>query len=375
MTQRRGFMASLLALFLLCAVFAHAEERFPLVFDVLPFFWGSDLGVGYRGFSLIPGTDTILWAYGGGGYQTQTYIRMPDGTLITGAAPGTVTVPADINYDRWSWRWQAGIEQGFLWNSRTQQNLLEAVLFYRGRYDSNVQASPSQLIYQSASFDRFGLVGNAVIAGVIYDDLLFNPVNRTRNGIHAELTGEWGYPIFTGTVEGSFTYLRFNLTAKGFLPLFDAAPTAEMNVFSVCLCDFASVDYALGSSVPLHIRQTFGGMKPRTGLGGALRGIDSGSLDANLKAVNNLEVRAYLPALFIRDIVPGILVFCDAGAYAQLGEGVASPAYGFVAATGAGAFVDIFDFAQIVVYGCYRLTGVNADAQSLSLEYDFILKF
>jgi hypothetical protein len=131
----------------------------------------------------------------------------------------------------------------------------------------------------------------------------------------------------------------------------------------------------MGSAVPLQIRQTFGGTKPRTGLGGALRGIDAGCMDTNLKAVNNLEVRVNLPAIVIRDIVPGILGYWDAGAYAQVGEGPGDPAAGFVTTAGGGVYVDFFDFAQLIGYLNYRFTGENTDGNALGFGFDFVLKF
>ena len=124
--------------------------------------------------------------------------------------------------------------------------------------------------------------------------------------------------------------------------------------------DFVSVDWVTGDAVPLNVRQSFGGRSPRTGLGGAVRGVDSGSLDGYFKAVNNLEVRLLGPALFLPTIVPGLVVYLDAGLFSS--AGCPRPeAWGFVASTGAGVFVDLFGFAQLTLYVHYRLVGENAD--------------
>jgi hypothetical protein len=133
-----------------------------------------------------------------------------------------------------------------------------------------------------------------------------------------------------------------------------------------------------GASIPLVIRQSFGGLDPRVGLGGAVRGVDSGSLDANLKAVNNLELRLSGPALFTPIIVPGIVAYVDAGWFDQVGEAVADPAMGFVASTGGGVFVNFFDFAQLFLYLNYRLIGTNANGDRLTTGVsglDFTFKF
>jgi hypothetical protein len=381
MTIRRRVLVVSLSAFLGCgAAFGQAAStpdagRFPFVFDVAPVLWGLDLGVGYRGLRLFPGTDTIVWVYGGGAYEQMAYVRLTDGTLIDGIAPGSVTPDEDIPYNRWSGRWQLGIAQGLLWNPRVGSNLLEAVIFYRGRYDMNIQARPDQLIFASSIPDRSGIFLNALLAGISYNDVLLDVRSKIKSGVSAELTGEWGPSFFFNTAFGSSDYIRLNLTARAFLPLFDATPSSETNLFSVYLCDFFSLDYAAGSSVPLCIRQTFGGIDPRTGLGGALRGVDTGSLDTNLKAVNNFEIRANLPALGLRDIVPGVLAYWDMGAYDQIGEGIGNPSPGFVTSVGGGAFLNLLDFAQLIGYINYRLLGVNADGSTLTFGFDFVLKF
>jgi len=139
--------------------------------------------------------------------------------------------------------------------------------------------------------------------------------------------------------------------------------------------DFAAVDWVTGDPVPLNVRQSFGGRSPRTGLGDAVRGVDSGSLDGDFKAVNNLEVRVLGPALFLPDIVPGLVVYLDAGIFGSAGA-PGPDAWGFVASTGAGVFVDLFGFAQLTGYLHYRLVGENADGSALTpFAIDFGLKF
>jgi hypothetical protein len=123
------------------------------------------------------------------------------------------------------------------------------------------------------------------------------------------------------------------------------------------------------------VRQSFGGRSPRTGLGGAVRGVDAGSLDVNFKVVNNLEVRLVGPALFLPTIVPGLVAYLDAGCFGGVGE-PAPVEWGFVASTGAGVFVDLFGFAQLTGYVHYRLVGGNADGSALTpFAIDFTLKF
>ena len=139
------------------------------------------------------------------------------------------------------------------------------------------------------------------------------------------------------------------------------------------------MDYAagFGTPVPLPVRQTFGGRNQLVeGLGGQVRGVDTDSLDTNLKAVNNLELRANGPALFNPDIVPGLIVFWDSGYYNQVGEaGISSPASGFVSTIGAGGFLDFLDLGTGAGYLAYRLDNVNASGQRFSFMIEFGLHF
>jgi hypothetical protein len=129
------------------------------------------------------------------------------------------------------------------------------------------------------------------------------------------------------------------------------------------------VDWAAGAagSVPFAVRQAFGGRDQVTGLGGAVRGVDSGAYGTNLKAVNNLDLRLTLPAIVLRDLVPGVVLFWDAGYWARVGEGLAPAPSGFVSSVGGGVSLDLFDIATLVVYVDWRLDAPNADGEQLKL--------
>lgn len=354
----------------LCAL-AGAQERFPFLFDISPVFWGCDVGVGYRGLALVSGLDTVFWVYGGGGYEQMTYQRYPDGSLVTGALPSGLDPSTAPFYERWSARWQAGIEQGILWNPKLQSNLLDAFVFYRGRVDRNDLSDRTQLISLSSLPDKAGITQNSFLVGLNYNDISLDLRSKVQSGLYGEVTAEWVPPSLNAIGDA----VRFNATVKGFLPLFDAAPEADTNLFSVYAGDFLSADYAMGPSVPLNIRQTIGGLEPRVGLGYAVRGVDDGSMDTNLKVVNNMEVRANLPALLYRDIVPGVLCYVDTGYYDQVGETVANPLSGVVASVGVGAFLDVLDLSSVTGYVNCRLTGTGDDGSRLHVSVEFSAKF
>jgi len=358
-----------------------ADERSPFMFDIGPRLLGVDAGIGYRSTPLLPGVDTTIWAYLGGGYEWLTYYRDSSGALVgpRDLAPGGALAGKDPGFVRIEGAWRLGIDQGLAWNERTKTNLVEAFAFYRGRVDFN-QIKPGQLLYDSTLSDRTGLLLNSINAGFAYDDLLSDVHHKTRSGISAEVSAEWGPRFFLNTFMGDSDFIRFNAAFRWFLPLYDMKPDTPVNFFSMYLGERFSVDYALGlgAPVPLYIRQTFGGRGDQVvGLGGAVRGVDDGSLDTNLKAVNSLEIRANLPAFVSPDVVPGFVVFWDLGWYNQVGESgyTGSAGAGIVSSAGGGLFLDFLDLARGAVYMTRRLTGVNADGSVVNFQVEFGLHF
>jgi hypothetical protein len=116
-------------------------------------------------------------------------------------------------------------------------------------------------------------------------------------------------------------------------------------------------------------------------LGAQVRGVDKAGYDTNLKAVNNLEVRANLLGIPMPDfmsgivpyIIPGVIAYFDCGVYDQVGEpGIGSGSSGFVAATGAGVYVEVPGVGTLLAYMEYRLDGANAAGDRLRL---FVLEF
>ncbi len=359
----------------------------PWAFDPILRLIGADLGVGYRGLPLVPGAQTTFWVYGGGGYEGEHYYRDANGALLS---PGQISgggplANADPTFNRIEAAWRLGIEQGFVWNPRTSTNLLAAFFFYRGRYDLNQAATGALLTLPALSLlpDRDNSLLNTLQLGLGYDDMLTSK-HRTRNGTSAEMTAEWGPPWLLNTVQGESDFIRFNGTFTWFFTLYDAAPERSLNLFSVYLGEYFSADYAIGlggNSVPLFIRQTFGGRIQYPGLGSQVRGVDKAAYDTNLKAVNNLEVRANLLAIqmpaflagIVPFVVPGVLAYFDCGFYDQVGEqGVSSPSPGFVASTGAGVYVEVPGLGTLLAYVEYRLDAENAAGDRLRL---FVLEF
>jgi hypothetical protein len=364
-----------------CTGWAAGGEA-PFIFDLNIRLLGADLGVGYRGARLLPGVDTTIWTYLGGGYEWLTYYRDPSGELVS---PGSLGAGGALSgyqpvFGRIEGAWAFGIDQGLAWNPRTGTNLVEAFLFYRGRLDSN-QIAQGELLYASSLPDRAGVFLNTILSGFGFNDVLNDNRHKVRSGLSAELSAEWGPRFFFNTLVGDSDFLRLNATLRWFLPLFDLAPDRPVNLLSVYLGEFASLDYsvAFGAPVPLYIRQTFGGRYAQQpiGLGLQVRGVDPGAYDTNLKAVNNLELRFNLPAIVLPDMVPGAVLYWDIGCYDQVGEsGVLSPpAWGIVTTTGIGVTLDFLDLATGAAYLTWRLDAPNADGTVLGFDIEFSLHF
>ena len=352
-------------------------DESPYTTDIQPHIIGVDVGIGYRGLALLPDVDTTIWAYLGGSYKWMSYYRDATGALIAPGALAGAGSP-DPGYTRLEGDWRLGIEQGLAWNTRTKGNLTGVFGYYHGRADSN-QFSSGSLLASSSLPDRNGVFLNTILAGFTYDDVLFDQRHKGRDGTSAEASVEWGPGFFFNTLAGNSNFVRLNANFTWFKPLYDMAPEKPASFFNLYLGEFISVDYAagFGTPVPLPIRQTFGGRNQLVeGLGGQVRGVDTDSLDTNLKAVNNLELRANGPALFNPDIVPGLIVFWDSGYYNQVGEaGISSPASGFVSTIGAGGFLDFLDLGTGAGYLAYRLDNVNASGQRFSFMIEFGLHF
>jgi hypothetical protein len=228
--------------------------------------------------------------------------------------------------------------------------------------------------------DRDELFLNSVQLGLGYDDLLPDKKHKTKDGISAEVSAEWGPGFLFNSIMGSSDFLRFNGNFRWFHRVYDADPDSTLNSLSVYFGEYFSADYAVGlngTRVPLAIRQSFGGRDQNVGLGDSVRGVDKGAYDTNLKAVNNIELRVNLPALWFQDLVPGLLVYFDTGFYDQVGEpGISSPSPGLVATTGVGAYIDVFDLGYILMYVEYRLDAPNAAGERFRpFVFEFGLRF
>lgn len=299
---------------------------------------GADLSLTYSGFSLSPQADTLLYLLAGAGYESGSLPRDP----ITGD-PWSSSAEGNT-YDALDIQWAMAFIQGL---SRRDDggNLVEVFAYYRGRYD----VYKNDLV-DSVFADVRGIFDNSLMGGASYDSRTIG-AHRSKQGLYAEATAEWG----PGFVNGDTDFWRVSSQLRGFLPVYDI-PNAGGNLFNAYLAGFAGIDYADGSSVPVYVSQSFGGRTLRGSLGDCVRGYGWNKFDTAFKSVANVELRLLGPTIGVDFVVPLLYAFADAGWYSGFAESTnhASES-GFLASCGGGAALDVADAIQLGVYGGLRL--------------------
>lgn len=367
--RRRSIAIALAALILVGGAWAD-DLRFG--FEGARFFngvipGGLDLSLTYYGLSLSDEADTKLFLKGGGGYENASLLRDP----LTGD-PWLSTVKGNEYYMA-NFQWELAFIQGF---SRRADgvNLLEAFLFYRGRYDRYLNELSTAIFP-----DARELFGTSFMAGISYDSRVQSR-HRAKEGLYAEASAEWG-PGFLNTTD----FWRVSGQLRGFLPVLDL-PTEGGNLFNIYLAGFLGADYAAGAKVPVYVNQSFGGRSLRDSLGNSVRGYFHPKYDTALKTAASAEVRLVGPSPsllwpsveLIEKVVPYLFGFADAGYYA--GFNGASTAYanasGFLASVGGGLALDLIGFAQASVIAGVRLVDDAAVPYLYDPEnYFFAVKF
>ncbi|TVQ23640.1 MAG: hypothetical protein EA382_09620 [Spirochaetaceae bacterium] len=301
------------------------------------------------------GVETSITGLLSGAYQASGYYRAPDGSY---ALPADVLANTGIiSYNRADFTWELGVLQGIVPRGDVLADAASVFLFYRGHYQYPF-ADDDALFFQSNLPETAGSLRGSFVSGVAYNRVTQNRTTRVRDGVQAEVSIEWGPSFLHNQIVGTADYGRWNARAAGFLPLYELAPLEDRNRLSVYAAGFAAVDWATGPAIPETIRASIGGRQVRSATGGSVRGYGGGRFDATFKSVANAELRVGLPAIVLPAIVPGLVIYTDAGYYA---DGAAlSPVPeendGFLLSSGVGASIDLFDAAVLVFYTSYLWT-------------------
>ena len=352
--------------------------------DFLP--TGVDLTFGYKGLSFFPGLDTKFQITAGGGYDSLNLYRDADGTPYL---PGSMK--SKMEFNALLLAWEPGLRQGILWNDLLDRNLLEAFIFYRGHYDDYFNgriiwgtddAERDQILAEHGSYkndliftDKEKVFSNSLFAGLTFDALKVDKIHNVSDGFYSEFSVEWDPAIPKTFPNIDVDFLRFNFQARSFFPLYDAAPEREKNLFSLYLGENFAIDYALGNNIPMFVSHTFGGTYIREGLGYYVRGFEKWTYDTQLKIVNNLELRANLPAIYFKNLVPGLVAYFDTGFYRGYFGDPGVVKQGFLVATGVGFYLDFFGIDYLRVYLQVPLYGERVDGKKIHIDLNAGLQF
>lgn len=339
---------------------------------------GLTAGFGYRQFPLFPGVETLIWFTIGGDLSTAGYYRYPDGMEYTGG-DYFIDPSEDPFYTQVNLHWAAGFSQGILWSERTKKNLLEAYLFYRIHIDLPLMQNPSsKLFYRAGIPEADGRLLTYFVAGVNYDSVYRRAGSRVRQGVRLDLGGSWApdYPL--NRSDGIINYYGFHGDLRLFVPFGEIVSKKNKNIFSVYYGFWLRGDYVFGPHIPLAVRQHFSGRYWKKGLGGeGVRGVDTSRFPAPFKVAVSNELRFHLPALGHPALLPGMVLFFDAGYYRFPESAVLEgPDAGVLLSTGGGVFFDLFGLGEVAFYAEYFINGTKVDGTKFTpFEFFFGLHF
>jgi len=315
------------------------------------------------GFRLLDGVDTALWARVEGAYKLSDYYRTDDLSLYRrDLFPGTDYSRTALN--KIIALWGLGIQQGLHFNPAADRDDLTLLASWRGAW-TDPQAARNSLLAVGSDPYQEAILTQSFQVDLQYDATLVDSSSKVISGWWLDASAEYAPPGLS--TPSSTDYAQFDLSAKGFLPLFQKTEERGWNVVSLYLAGFAGVDYIAGlgtdatEGIPYPVSQRFGGRVYREGLGGAVRGLGNGWADGKFKAVGNLELRCNFPAVFRKDILVGAAAFTDAGYYADPpgAPGASRLLSGACVSAGLGGFLDMLDKGYVAAYTTLLLNTTN----------------
>jgi hypothetical protein len=300
---RKLAVAAIVSLIVLVPLLAETESGPALKptfgFADADFYWAQFKG-GVEGFELVPGVSSAALLYLGAGYYSDSYYRDAAGARLVD--PSLAFTGASFN--EWGSETRLGLDLGLVPKSQGEGNLLTLQLYLRDVWKTNVGAPAA---YTSTALDGAGYLENSLLARLDYAGVELDIDTRTREGLNAEASVEWAPSFLLNNLIGKAHWWRLNSRIAGFLPI------VKTSAFGLYVGDRLVLDAVGGPSLPSHIQRQIGGFKAGKAMGGAVRGIDSYRYDGNVKIVNNFDVRATLPAIFGKGLVPELFVFTDQG--------------------------------------------------------------
>ncbi|WP_455383061.1 hypothetical protein, partial [Salinispira pacifica] len=246
-----------IALFSATEALAEQQNSKDLYLNISPRLWGLDLGVGVSTWDIAPPLDTIIWVMAGGAWDNKGYFRNPDNSPYTGSLSGFDAATAPY-YNRLDLRWRLGIEQGLIDNPALPKDLLTTFFFVQAEFSRPLEdGSVKQLLFypdNGSPYVHSAEAGDDVhlsgLLGFKLDTTERAKVTKVYSGYYAESSIELAPGPVVDPLTSNVNYGRLNLTAKYFLPLYQARPSERGNVFALYAADRIIVDYLWGSAIP-----------------------------------------------------------------------------------------------------------------------------
>ncbi|HEY9054193.1 MAG TPA: hypothetical protein VIO60_05180 [Rectinemataceae bacterium] len=278
-----------------------------------------------------------------GGYEDRLILRDDDADPIA--------KPAALGANWFNWP-NAQVDAGPVYSMALAGGggaRLEAFFLARGRWELNSSS------LSTAHFpDSRGLLGVSALAGAGVDAVMKDP-SRMLSGWGGEVSFE-AAPSFL-SFQGGNDFYRLSGFLEGYLPLYSSSED-DLRAISLYAAGYLAGDWAFGSSIPLYVLTSFGGRKLRDGLGDSIRGYQGWGYEASAKAEASFDLRLVGPSLFkVAGLRPIAYIFGDAGWYGGLYDCPSlADSDGILFSAGAGAALDILDFAYLGLRAGWRFT-------------------
>lgn len=356
-SARSGFIVTILLILSILPLSPIFSQDTDPVFVIQPDLrlWGAKVDLGYQGLTLFPGTTTGIWLGLSGAYQTSRYYQHPDGTPVT-QDDFSDSNPALVytDFSQLNLQWNLGLRQELL------PELLEIGLYYRGWYNNNYQdESPLALLFESDRPESFRSLTHSFSLLAALDASLEKPVTKVKSGFAAELTGEYAPGALNPL--GGADFGRITLELESYLPIYESLVSGkpDFNLFSIYAGFYSITDFITGESVPYYAESSFGGLSYRDGLGGTVRGYESGRFTGDVKTAFSTELRLNLPTIIWPGLMPVALIHIDGGYETQQKQ--------LLTSIGGGIGIDLFGLGTILVYTHYALNDLTLTGSQLTI--------
>lgn len=332
--------------------------------------WGMNLGVGYKGFSLLEKRDTIFWLFAGA--------RVTDLYYFRDANEDNLDIEVSDYNDLMFWsphvNWGAGFSQGLVDDPRKNTDLVYFSIFYKGVREWYLHDNDT--FFDTNRPDRHGLLQNSLILELAVDSVLSDRESGMRKGFFTNATFEYAPNIFFNSYLGDADFRKYYAQFKFFIPIYEFDPDSR---FSCAYFGNSSmVDYVEGAEIPIYARHHIGSLNVYSGLGGLIRGYESYRFDSGLKLANRSEIRLLLKRIPIESLFRGSaflrfsgITFFDMGYYGLL-DGADD---GFICSCGAGILISFMDIISISGYVAFPLTEERLDRKRVVPVLGFSFKF